>query len=480
MAIERGPPRRERRHRSHERASRDARRRDAGPLAVLIITVVLVVVELRARGPLLVIAFPQAHGLKTGDAIRYRGMDVGEVRELGLHADGVQAQIRLRPDAAALARRGSRFWIVRPQLGIEGASGLDTLIGARYVAVRPGRGPAQFHFDGLAEAPVRTPDLRDGLELVLQARQSGGLQARAPVFFRQVEVGRVLSVALASDASAVEVRVVIRSRFAELVRRNSRFWRIGGVEVDAGIFSGLELRVDSLTALLRGGVIFATPDAPGPVVATGARFDLHAAPDDEWLEWRPALPLVEQLLPADAVRPQLLRAATAWTEGSWFSRDRRRSCWVLPLRDGLLGPAAVLQPPDASERRRFEVAGSKRDYDQQAVQQFGALLRIGSPVQAQRYPADRLRSPTAPEDLVLLADPEHEPRFLAAARIREVDDGLWLLDEELVFPAGWNGAAVLAVADGLLIGQLLLRDDAAYIIPLPHALTATNVGGDGD
>jgi paraquat-inducible protein B len=42
----------------------------------------------------------------------------------------------------------------------------------------------------------------------------------------------------------------------------SRFWLAGGVDVNLGLFRGLEVSVESLRALVAGGIAFATPGGP--------------------------------------------------------------------------------------------------------------------------------------------------------------------------------------------------------------------------
>jgi len=60
--------------------------------------------------------------------------------------------------------------------------------------------------------------------------------------------------------------------------------------------------VESLKALLAGGVAFATPEkGVGARAAAGSQFQLYDKPKDEWLSWQPAIRLgpkaAEPLLP---------------------------------------------------------------------------------------------------------------------------------------------------------------------------------------
>ena len=109
-------------------------------LLCVIVAAVLTWFSTGTSGPEIVIHFDEGHGIKAGDALRHRGIDVGQVVSVDLNADlsGIDVRVRLSSAAAGLARDGSRFWIVRPQLSLTAVSGLDTALGAKYIAVDPG------------------------------------------------------------------------------------------------------------------------------------------------------------------------------------------------------------------------------------------------------------------------------------------------------------------------------------------------------
>jgi paraquat-inducible protein B len=93
--------------------------------------VFLVVQAAGGRGQLITVYAEEGHGVKAGDALRYRGIDVGVVErvELSSKLDRVELYLRLDPDAHSLARAGSRFWVVRPQLTLDSFQGLETVVG---------------------------------------------------------------------------------------------------------------------------------------------------------------------------------------------------------------------------------------------------------------------------------------------------------------------------------------------------------------
>lgn len=251
------------------------------------------------QGIEIAISFPQGDGLEEGAAIKFQGIAVGRIRKVRLSDDlkKVVVSAHLEPSGAKLARKGARFWIVKPQLGITGANNLDTLIKGHYIIVEPaagalGQGVTQYAFDGLTEPPVNRVGA-SGLNVVVWARQRGSIKAGSKVLYRQMPVGEVKSVELSESAQSVLFFVNIAPRYMSLVRQNSVFWNSSGVEVDFGLFKGASLRTESLESILEGGIAFATPDAPavGPQALPQTSFKLYDKPEDGWLVWKPAIKL---------------------------------------------------------------------------------------------------------------------------------------------------------------------------------------------
>ncbi|MEZ5977327.1 MAG: MlaD family protein [Planctomycetota bacterium] len=337
--------------------ARLAEKRGLGPAWILPIGAILLAGALgwnyyAQRGSVVEVRFENANGLQPGALVRHRGTRVGEVEDVVLLGDdsGVRAILRLRPEAAYLARSGTTWWVERPRISLVGVEGLDTILGARYVTLEPGPAGAEVRrsFEGLDEPPVRVP-WKDGLEVVLEGPSKGGLAPGAPVRFRQIEVGVVLSVGLASDSRTVRTRVSIAPEYAGLVRENTRFWNASGLHVEAGWIEGVNLSVDSLEALVTGAVAFATPPDAGEPALAGRSFALHARPDDDWLGWAAQLPVGSAGLRPGASAPSVVRAALTWRKKGIFGGKSRRTGWVLKLEDGWLGPSDILCPPSEIE-----------------------------------------------------------------------------------------------------------------------------------
>ncbi|MCP3918777.1 MAG: MCE family protein [bacterium] len=424
-------------------------------------------------GRRIVVRVEEGHGIKQGAALRFRGIDVGRVEELRLATDlsEVELFVRLEKGAESLARSGSRFWVVRPKISLDSVQGVDTVVGARYLSVLPGPADArrQDEFVGLIEAPVIERVEPGGLEITLESPERYSLAPGAPLFYRQIQVGTVLSVGLSTDATGVEVRAYVRPAYVQLVREKTRFFEVGGVEVDLTLMGGLKIDMESLRSLIVGGIALVTPPEPGDVVSTGHRFVLHGGAEEEWLTWQPALPVGSALLPPGTRIPPALRASLTWQRGRLIKREGERQGWVLPVAGGLIGPANLLHPEEEAREGTFAVAGETFALTGAPVWEANGLARVELAVAAGgRWDEAASRPLGEVEDCLVFCDPAAPPRALSSARLEVLEEGGWAVDPALAFDPTWHGGCVLARGDGSLVGMLLVGADGARVAPLRH------------
>ena len=122
-------------------------------IAVIVVAWWLAMKAIHDQGLPVVIRFPAAHGLKVDDAVKLNDVPVGMVREVTISNDlsAVLVTVGLTGPLVSrdrIAREGSRFWIVRPDISLTRFRGSETLIGANYIEVAPGQGQPQQQFDG--------------------------------------------------------------------------------------------------------------------------------------------------------------------------------------------------------------------------------------------------------------------------------------------------------------------------------------------
>ncbi len=242
------------------------------PLVALLLALYLGVQALHERGPTITIVWNTAEGLLAGQTkVTHRAVELGVVERINLTDDlaHVQVQVRMRREAEPLLTDQTRLWVVRPRVTARTISGLNTLVSGAYIELDPGskRGSAaKLNFTGLDDPPAVRSD-EPGHTFTLRSDRIGSLSSGSPLFFRDIPAGEVLSYNLRPDDQGVVIQVFVRAPYDAMVRRGTRFWNASGVSLDLGA-QGVRLKLNSLMALLNGGVAFDTPagyrDGPPP------------------------------------------------------------------------------------------------------------------------------------------------------------------------------------------------------------------------
>ena len=244
------------------------------------------------------------HSLGPQSPIFYREIQVGSVQDHELSDDGRRVVLHALIEAPhhKLVREKTRFYDVggiHASVGFQGVEvdvgSLDALLaGGVAFETPPGDAGGKQAEDGATFQLLDSHQLIEkalassGLHLVLESEQSGSVEAGDHVYYRELPVGVVTSVALALDSRTVRTKISIHWPYANLVRSSSKFWNASGISADLGL-SGLHLQTESLEALIAGGVAFATPDSRGHPVKPGSVFELHGEQKSEWLKWSPLI-----------------------------------------------------------------------------------------------------------------------------------------------------------------------------------------------
>jgi len=219
---------------------------------------------LSQRGPLITVTFETAEGLQADQShVRHKDVDMGVVQKIGLTPDlkRVQVTIRMNREAEPLLTEGAEFWVVRPRFFAGAISGLQTLFSGSYLDLLPAAGgQPKRDFVGLENPPVLQSDV-PGRTFLLRAKRIGSLNLGSPILFRDLEVGEVLGWDVGEMAQDITVHVFVREPFDKYVRDNSRFWNASGAKVQLGT-NGLQVKVQSLRAVVLGAVAFETPGNP--------------------------------------------------------------------------------------------------------------------------------------------------------------------------------------------------------------------------
>ena len=232
------------------------------PLVTALVGGWLIIKTVSEQGPVATISFLTADGIEAGTTrIKYKNVNIGVVDSMEFSEDfsHVILTADFNKGTESFLRRNTRFWVVRPQLGIRGISGLDTLVSGAYIEIEPGQGAAQLHFIGLEKPPVVLSE-SIGKRIVLVASKLGSIDTGSPVYYKGILAGEVLGYELANDHQNVYVHAFIQDPYDQLIKGNTRFWNVSGMDVSLDA-DGLKVSTESLQSLVFGGIAFETPES---------------------------------------------------------------------------------------------------------------------------------------------------------------------------------------------------------------------------
>ena len=230
------------------------------------------------QGPEVTLITTNAEGIEAGKTtIKSRSIDVGVVETATLTDDltHVEIKARLNSDMNKLLHGDSVFWVVKPQVGREGISGLGTLLSGAYIELQPGsKGIQPDSYKLLDAPPLAGPDAK-GIRVILDSKKAGQLSPGDPVLFRGYRVGSVETSTFDSQKRTISYQLFINAPNDRLVTSNVRFWKDSGIAVDL-TSAGMRVEMGSLTTLFGGGVSFDVPEGVelGEPVAEKTAFDL--------------------------------------------------------------------------------------------------------------------------------------------------------------------------------------------------------------
>ncbi|MFJ3456938.1 intermembrane transport protein PqiB [Scandinavium goeteborgense] len=230
------------------------------------------------QGPEVTLMTTNAEGIEGGKTrIKSRSVDVGVVESTTLTDDltHVEIKARLNTGMEKLLHGDSAFWVVKPQVGREGISGLGTLLSGAYIELQPGtKGTEPEKFQLLDSPPLAPPDAK-GIRVLLESNKAGQLSPGDPVLFRGYRVGSVETSSFNADKRNITYQLFITAPNDRLVTTNARFWKDSGIAVDL-TSAGMRVEMGSLSTLFGGGVSFDVPDGQslGEPVANKTEYHL--------------------------------------------------------------------------------------------------------------------------------------------------------------------------------------------------------------
>ena len=231
------------------------------PILAAVVAIGIAIQRIMSEGPTITIVFKAAQGVEAGKTfIKYKDVNIGQVTAVKLSSDHAKVEVTAKIDKSAegLMVADAKFWVVEPRVTLSGVSGLGTLLSGNFIGFEVGKSDKQQRrFTGLEVPPIITGG-QPGRQFVLKANDLGSLGIGSPIYYRRLQVGQVIAYDLSSDGTAMDIKIFVNAPYDKFVNPGTRFWNASGIDVSVGA-GGVDVRTQSLVALLAGGVAFDTP-----------------------------------------------------------------------------------------------------------------------------------------------------------------------------------------------------------------------------
>lgn len=236
------------------------------PLIAIVIASWMLFKHYSQSGGEITVIFNNADGFIVGKTpLKYKGIKVGVISDIDVDKNNINhflVKLQLYKDVKEiLGREGSMFWKVEPKVTLSEVSGLNTILSGIYIEAIPQydnveeilKQPVKERFEATNQYPI-VLSKKEGLFLTLKSNR-GNISINAPLLFKNFIVGKVLQKEL--QGHEVVYKIFIKNEYKHLIKEDSQFWNVSGVEVNASL-SGIKMNVESLESLVTGGIAFSS------------------------------------------------------------------------------------------------------------------------------------------------------------------------------------------------------------------------------
>lgn len=228
------------------------------PIVALLIGAWMLYDNLSRLGSTITLTVDTAEGIEAGKTlIKTRNVEMGKIEKVSLSKDLKHAVLiaRMSPQADAMLNKDTQFWVVKPRIGLEGVSGLSTVLSGAYIQLLPGKSiDKEDEFTVLEKPPIAPADA-PGLRINLTSHIGSSVRIGDAVSYQGHTVGRVEDSRFDPELREMHHRLYIQSPYEMLVTTNTRFWTASGLNISLDS-QGFNVSMGSLESLVSGGITF--------------------------------------------------------------------------------------------------------------------------------------------------------------------------------------------------------------------------------
>jgi paraquat-inducible protein B len=237
------------------------------------------------------IVFNDVEGLQENfSQLTYKGVNIGKVTNVKLNEkQQVEVKAIIYNDFASFAKEGTVFYLKKPRISFqEIANAGSTIMAVNIGVIKSDNEALQTKFIGLDGQPsVETSHF--GTVFKVEDPTASSVNVDSPVYYKNVQIGKVSKVDLSDDGSKVIVDCLVYDKYKKLIRKNSQFYDISGFEMKFSIFGGTKVESNTFTSLIKGGLVVVTPHEYAEIASPKDRFTLIKELREDWKSISPSI-----------------------------------------------------------------------------------------------------------------------------------------------------------------------------------------------
>ena len=237
------------------------------------------------------IIFNDVEGLQENfSQLTYKGVNIGKVTNVRLNEkQQVEVKALVYDDFASIAKEGTVFYLKKPRISFqEIANAGSTVMAVNIGVIKSDSSTIQTTFVGLDTQPsVETSHF--GTVYKVEDPTASSVNVDSPVYYKNVQIGKVSKVDLSDDGSKVIVDCLVYDKYKKLIRKNSQFYDISGFEMKFSIFGGAKVESNTFTSLIKGGLVVVTPSEYAQLASPKDKFTLIKELREDWKSISPSI-----------------------------------------------------------------------------------------------------------------------------------------------------------------------------------------------
>ncbi len=239
----------------------------------------------------LTLFFDDVEGLKTEfSKIVYKGVTIGKVTNIFLTSKNkVGVKVQIFKDFDKFSRKGTIFYLKKPEISLSeikniGSAILPIDIGIIQSSIKSASNSFKG-YNSFADIKKR----EEGKILKVISYYPTSVNSGAPIYYKNVEIGKVNKIDLSFDGSKVLLDCLIYNKYSHLVRVDSNFYDISGFKFKFSIFGDSKIETNTFTSILKGGLMVVTPYKYNEIATSKDKFILNKDLMENWEKINPSI-----------------------------------------------------------------------------------------------------------------------------------------------------------------------------------------------